>query len=251
MSDERNLSPRDQRRVEKLRALMAQIETGEIQGVPNNEAAIEELQKEILATQEGRSTATGEPGAYVQGGLWPHGPVPDATLGYYPEDLSHQLVLGVGSPVPEDFWAFQQNHVEFALIPMGKLLVTVVRWPSTTIGKGHGWGYWCDAPWAHTKEMWFDLKPLELEGSDPQSVRYGVQVFMIDSDTNRIAAMRFFTLSPHYSRTYHRELAERLSASPITRGEFCQLADAYQARYPNPKMMLDRAVARCKAGLKD
>lgn len=200
-----------------------------------------------------------EPGMLAVGQPFTIFPVPDGTIGFYPDAIPMMVVIGIGSPIQSDLDAFHmsapgtgnggpEGWIEFALVPLGQLLVTMIRFPVKATGRG--WGHWMETPWSHRKDSWFDLEPLETtDDADPKFVRYGISCCLVDSDTNLVLGLRFFTLSPHYSQALHRELGKRLSAPPITPEEYVRLVQEYQTRYQEPKQLLDKAIVRCKAGL--
>lgn len=236
-----------QAHLSRLRELLAQIESGEINAGPSNEEAMEQLRAEIAVFEAG-TPLDREPGFVSVGHPYPSGRILPGSLLLHPDSAPMMMILGLGSPSPADFAAFhfKEGWIEFALVPMGKLLVTLIRFPTKIISEQVRWGLWMDVPWAHRKDNAFDPKILHLETQD---TRYLVSCLLVDSDTNLVVGMQAFTLSPHYSRMYERELASRLNGPPITPEEYVRLADTYQRQYPVPKKLLGRAIVRCKAGL--
>lgn len=170
---------------------------------------------------------------------WPHGTLYPNTMGFHIWSGGQcMLLVSTPSPRPDEIASFHSTDgwVEFALVPIGDLLVTVVKFPDAE---------WADSSWANV-EGW---EPPDLDNPEPPNERYQVMVCLADSDSGLVAGLRAFTLSPHYSQMFYKATMDRMARPPISLEEFNRQVTKYQADHPRPKTLLPRALVRCKAGL--
>lgn len=170
---------------------------------------------------------------------WPLDPALVAQRGFGWHTDPGNMLLIVERGVTEQMCTDLSGPADLALIAHGPLVGLMVRFAG-------GWSDWMETlgwrlPGQGIPEV------LLMSNDDEPTDRLLFRVVLVDADTKRVAHMRAFTVSPHFTKMLKREVADRWG-SGVTNEEALAYREEWNRRYPTPKHAVKASLARSHGG---
>lgn len=146
------------------------------------------------------------------------------------------ILLMVEDNVTPQMCTDMAGPVDLALVAHGPLVGLLVRF-------GDSWD------WAETFTWRFPGQgiPDRLVPDGRETPHAAFYPVLVDNQTKKIAHMRAFTVSMHFTKALYREVADRWTEGTTPEGADAAFAE-WAARYPTIKSALKGSYARCHGG---
>ena len=192
-----------------------------------NDFSKHEVNEQIAESHEGFTVySRGGPSPYPVGALPKNGTM------FHLDKNRIDLVISMENPTETEIQQFRFGQAAFGLYTAGPVIFFLSRYGSMP---------WADAPYSA------NLNPLHLRGL-PEGYAPGkrlvLHLMLIDSNTNRIAALRLTTLSPALCELLAKLIKHQM-ASPVSLADYDKaITDAY-AKHSTTDSMKKSAIITC------
>lgn len=157
---------------------------------------------------------------------------------YNYREATHELVLFLGTPAPEEITAIRSATADFALVEHGDVMFLLSHF-----GEGLLWG---DSPYS-----WWLVPESQRQAPFPLPTTHSrvlLTVLLVDAHTGILHAIRRVSLSPDFSRALHAAIQRQIERGwPGDQAYDAQIADAYH-RWPTSEAMLGAAIINTRGG---